>query len=270
MEIPWQTPGLAEMDDALRCHVCKDFYNGPLITTCGHTFCSLCIRRHLDSNPRCPICWKETTISQLRANIAVTDATESWTRIRQHLSNLESCQLPEPITESESMAEDHDLPSRKRKAPPEHTGICPICSAVLPIEELQTTHIDSCLKRQQRVQEPLLVRKKMTMPNYALLSDAKLKKLLVDSGLSSKGNKQRLQARYREYVHQYNANMESQHPKSKRELLQEMRAWDMAQDRQSTNNIKDIDAQKWQNQYHQDFDELIAQAKQSRISSDRA
>lgn len=260
MDIQWRDAGLAKFEDTLKCHVCKDFYNGPCITNCGHTFCSLCIRRHLDSMPRCPICWKETTIAQLKVNIAVSDATEAWTRARQYVAELESGSI---ACDVDRMDQDQPVTS-KRKALPDNTGVCPICSAVLPLEELQSTHVDTCLRRQERVKEPAVPRKKITMPNYALLSEAKLKKTLLDAGLSTKGNKQRLQSRYREYVHLYNANLESFNPKAKRDLLQEMRNWDAAQDRQSTSSVKDIDATRWQSQYHGDFDELINKARESR------
>src|SRR5215469_15342374 len=38
-------PSFATLESALRCQVCKDFYDTPMITSCSHTFCSLCIRR---------------------------------------------------------------------------------------------------------------------------------------------------------------------------------------------------------------------------------
>ena len=34
------TPGLRSFDDALRCSICRDFYDAPVSLTCGHCFCS--------------------------------------------------------------------------------------------------------------------------------------------------------------------------------------------------------------------------------------
>lgn len=42
-------PSLYQLDTLLRCHICKDFLKVPVLTPCGHTFCSLCIRTHLNN-----------------------------------------------------------------------------------------------------------------------------------------------------------------------------------------------------------------------------
>lgn len=34
-------PGLRTLDDALRCDICRDFYDAPVSLNCGHTFCSV-------------------------------------------------------------------------------------------------------------------------------------------------------------------------------------------------------------------------------------
>ena len=247
-------PGLARLDESLRCHVCKDFYNAPVITTCGHTFCSLCIRRHLDMNTRCPICWQETTISQLRANITVADATEAFVRVSEQLkSQAAQTQQDKPETVE---------PAPKLKACDEQ-GECPICSSVMPLKQLQTTHIDNCLRRQDR-KPSATFSKKIPMPNYMLLSETKLRKMLLDAGLSTKGNKQRLQARFKEYVHQFNANVDSQRPMTRSQLLQVMHNWDTVQQKVSMGSIKDIDASKWSAQYQEDFAELTVQAQKGK------
>lgn len=30
-----------KLDGSVRCTICKDFYDGPVLLHCGHTFCSL-------------------------------------------------------------------------------------------------------------------------------------------------------------------------------------------------------------------------------------
>jgi len=76
---------LEHLDVALRCEVCKEFYNAPMITACCHTFCSLCIRRALDRDKRCPICRTESQEYTLRKNTAVQDLLEAFTGCRQQL-----------------------------------------------------------------------------------------------------------------------------------------------------------------------------------------
>ena len=34
-------PGLRGLDAALRCKICSELYDAPVILPCGHTFCSL-------------------------------------------------------------------------------------------------------------------------------------------------------------------------------------------------------------------------------------
>ena len=44
------------LEAALRCEVCKEFYNNPVITSCHHTFCSICIRRCITADGKCTSC----------------------------------------------------------------------------------------------------------------------------------------------------------------------------------------------------------------------
>jgi len=73
---------LMPVEQALRCHVCKDFYNSPMITSCNHTFCSLCIRRCLSVDSKCPLCRKTDQESKLRGNWALREAVDSYCRAR--------------------------------------------------------------------------------------------------------------------------------------------------------------------------------------------
>ncbi len=34
-------PGLRALDSALRCNICQEPYEAPVVLTCGHCFCSL-------------------------------------------------------------------------------------------------------------------------------------------------------------------------------------------------------------------------------------
>ena len=74
---------LYPLDSSLRCLICKDFYTAPVITTCLHTFCSLCIRRSLSAEATCPAC-RTTNISDngLRQNKIVADLVENFLAAR--------------------------------------------------------------------------------------------------------------------------------------------------------------------------------------------
>lgn len=66
------------LDNALRCQVCKDFYNTPMITSCSHTFCSKCIRTCLSSDGKCPTCRAADQASKLRNNLAIEEAVGAF------------------------------------------------------------------------------------------------------------------------------------------------------------------------------------------------
>lgn len=75
-----QTPlsRLGPVEQALRCQVCKDFFDTPMITSCSHTFCSLCIRRCLTTDGRCPACRTQDQAIKLRANFTVQELVDTF------------------------------------------------------------------------------------------------------------------------------------------------------------------------------------------------
>ncbi len=73
---------LMPVEQAFRCHVCKDFFNSPMITSCNHTFCSLCIRRCLSVDGKCPLCRATDQESKLRGNWALREAVDAFCQAR--------------------------------------------------------------------------------------------------------------------------------------------------------------------------------------------
>ncbi|KAF2103442.1 DNA repair protein rad18 [Rhizodiscina lignyota] len=86
--LPTPLPLLAPVDSALRCQVCKDFYETPMITSCSHTFCSLCIRKCLSSDGRCPACREQDQASKLRRNWAIQEVVESFKTARPQVLDV--------------------------------------------------------------------------------------------------------------------------------------------------------------------------------------
>jgi E3 ubiquitin-protein ligase RAD18 len=97
-----ETPlrSLAPVDSALRCQVCKDFYTTPMITSCSHTFCSLCIRRCLNNDGRCPACRAQDQELKLRFNGAMEDLVQAFSRARSEV--LEHARKPAEVVRSAS------------------------------------------------------------------------------------------------------------------------------------------------------------------------
>src|SRR6266536_757881 len=74
--LPTPLADLARVEASLRCQVCKDFFNTPMITSCSHTFCSLCIRRCLSIDGKCPACRTGEQEIKLRRNWAVQEIAD--------------------------------------------------------------------------------------------------------------------------------------------------------------------------------------------------
>ena len=69
----------SELRPALECLLCKDAIKTPMMLPCGHNFCSLCIRRALQTMSEkdglqhtcCPVCREPGSEGDLRKNIAL-------------------------------------------------------------------------------------------------------------------------------------------------------------------------------------------------------
>ncbi|KFH42064.1 Postreplication repair E3 ubiquitin-protein ligase-like protein [Hapsidospora chrysogenum ATCC 11550] len=79
---------LSTLESALRCQVCKDFYETPMITSCSHTFCSLCIRRALSADNKCPLCRASEQEIRLRSNWSMEEAVEAFKKARPAVLGL--------------------------------------------------------------------------------------------------------------------------------------------------------------------------------------
>lgn len=95
---------LADVDSLLRCQVCKDFFTTPMITSCSHTFCSLCIRRCLNNDSKCPTCRSNDQEIKLKLNAAIEDLVEAFKRARPAVLEL-----------ARKSAVEHTVTSPKRK-----------------------------------------------------------------------------------------------------------------------------------------------------------
>ncbi|KAM3511137.1 hypothetical protein MY11210_005188 [Beauveria gryllotalpidicola] len=71
------------VESALRCEVCKDFYKTPMITSCAHTFCSICIRRALSNDSKCPLCRATDQELKLRSNWSMEQTVNAFSKARE-------------------------------------------------------------------------------------------------------------------------------------------------------------------------------------------
>jgi E3 ubiquitin-protein ligase RAD18 len=104
---------LAPLESALRCQVCKDFFNTPMMTSCSHTFCSLCIRRYLSQEGRCPACRTADQELKLRRNWVVEELVSGFVEERDGLLNF-ARKCAEADTENQEEGEG-PRPKKRRK-----------------------------------------------------------------------------------------------------------------------------------------------------------
>ena len=79
---------LGPVETALRCQICKGFFDTPMITSCCHTFCSLCIRRCLTGDGKCPVCRSPDQELRLRKNVIVGELVEAFQSARPSILKL--------------------------------------------------------------------------------------------------------------------------------------------------------------------------------------
>lgn len=160
-------PPLFELDSMVRCHICKDFLTAPVVTQCGHCFCSLCIRKTIMSIRKCPLCNEEILESKLRKILLLDEISGWFTKVRRDLMYLvrkqeepelielepeepeEPQQPQEPAPKRHKAENRHDNKQQQLdiKSIPQRQEMveCPVCGEFMTAEELQSEHIDLCL-----------------------------------------------------------------------------------------------------------------------------
>ena len=82
---------LTILEQSLVCGICSEFFENPHVLNCGHSFCSLCIRKHLDRNfnvntfNKCPMCPEKAETSHLRVNRLLEGITSNYRSVRDEL-----------------------------------------------------------------------------------------------------------------------------------------------------------------------------------------
>lgn len=108
--------------------------------------------------------------------------------------------------------------------------------------------------------------------SYGLMKDQALRKKLAELGIPNTGPRQLLIKRHTEWVNLVNSNCDSSWPRSKRELLAELDTWGRSQGRNILDGLggvesksvmrKDFDGAAWAASHGDDFQHLIARARQ--------
>ncbi|KAF2873727.1 hypothetical protein BDV95DRAFT_472314, partial [Massariosphaeria phaeospora] len=109
---PTSLPTFEPLEAALRCEVCKEFYASPVITSCSHTFCSICIRRCISVDGKCPACKTAAQADKLVPNIAVREIVDRFQKARPkalELAKADKADLPESSPQRKRKLDDTDI-----------------------------------------------------------------------------------------------------------------------------------------------------------------
>lgn len=262
-----KVPELSDLDSALRCQICKELLNAPVLTTCGHVFCSVCIRRNLTVSQNCPLCHEETYESGLR-KILLLDGVVTW--FEQHRAQLQAALKVDTVDDSQSEGEG--------EGDGDGGAACPVCGKRMPLQELQGRHIDKCLAApvtsssipstssspspSMQVQTGVC---KPRLPNLdTSMSTAKLREKMSTLRLPTNGTRSQLERRMKEYINLHNANLDSIRPVSEFTLLSRLRQWEsVVGSSVSDGNRKrqKVEDKEWNKEHSASYSTLIEQAR---------
>ncbi|KAK9353523.1 hypothetical protein V1523DRAFT_455790 [Lipomyces doorenjongii] len=162
---------------------------------------------------------------------------------------------------------------------------CPVCNVEMTPQEVQI-HLDDCFKEQEAKQanqsessksngpirtlqsQPLskITKKplqRLPKLQYDLFNDSKLRSKLVELGLPAYGTRVQLQQRHTEWVSLWNANADSNNPKTKKQLLRDLNDWESNLAKYAIQKVSANDLAAWGKTHSNDFDDLIARAKKN-------
>ncbi|KAJ4301534.1 E3 ubiquitin-protein ligase rad18 [Kalmusia sp. IMI 367209] len=111
-------PAFEPLEASLRCEVCKEFYANPVITSCSHTFCSICIRRCIATDGKCPACKSACQADKLIPNITVREIAAKFQDARPKALELARTQPKDsgetPTSRRKRKREGSDADERRR------------------------------------------------------------------------------------------------------------------------------------------------------------
>ncbi|KAK4058660.1 E3 ubiquitin-protein ligase rad18 [Microbotryomycetes sp. JL221] len=165
----------------MRCNICGELYMAPvMLTTCSHTFCSLCLRESLQYKKVCPTCNVGADEGRIRTNSTVDAIVKAWAAARRPLLDLQAIPAHSKTSSgkqdqttrtkrpgsaqqdghnNDDRDDDSDIEilnsvaitstrrtrSSKAKVISEDDSVeCPICQGRFPNPQAVGIHIDSC------------------------------------------------------------------------------------------------------------------------------
>lgn len=204
---------LRMLDDALSCPICASPFNNPFALLCGHVFCSLCIRKHLDKSYNfttcdiCPSCREAARVDQLRPVKTLAAVIEHFAGLRQPLLEMLR-QTTEPPSCNSSVRNGKRNSSRVSA---ENSQCRPVEGSQAPLRKMPQAHFHG------------LPRSKVKEILERAVAGATVQ-IRLD------GDKEQLEWRHRELVHLYNAQIGSSNPLTLDEVIRQVNKNETAKD----------------------------------------
>ncbi|KAE8902801.1 hypothetical protein PF005_g14317 [Phytophthora fragariae] len=188
-EWPAHCKAQREMENHLRCQICGDFFHGPVLLPCSHTFCSSCVRRFLQSKGTsacCPQCKQPCSSRDLVPNRAL-----------EQVALLFEKSKPELLKRLQGSV---SAPSSATSTPNTESG---------------KTRMQTKSKQDKPDRMPLV--------SYSVMRDKEVRKLLdsINVRVPTKNRDEIIQI-HKEYVLLSNAQADSVNPKSTTQLREEV------------------------------------------------
>lgn len=225
-----------------------------------------------------------------RKRVVLSSEDEPVRTTRSKSRRIAASQESQPeVVEVEDSDEDETF-EPEEPAPEDGLVECPLgCGKRMKIEAVEP-HLDKCEDERKRASRSksrtpinglgsshsfpppssqLKPPDRLPELSYSLFNETKLARKLKELGIPSTGSKQLMVKRHKEWVNIWNANCDSNRPRGKRELLQELDAWERTQGGKAPNPNglastimrKDFDSTGWANSNKSDFSRLIADAR---------
>ncbi|KAL7845293.1 hypothetical protein AOLI_G00234850 [Acnodon oligacanthus] len=133
---------LSPLEKDLSCPVCFEIFNDPVILSCSHSFCRLCLQRSWGQKRECPVCRRWASDNYLSTNLALRNTCESYMqRKREQDSDPQRCSLhfeklslfcetDEKLVCTQCVSQDH-----------QNHSFCSISKAANPRKEKLETHL---------------------------------------------------------------------------------------------------------------------------------
>ncbi|KAM3842598.1 nuclear factor 7, brain-like [Diretmus argenteus] len=147
-------------EEYLSCPVCKDIFKDPVLLTCSHSFCKVCLQEWWRGKPArdCPVCRTTSSMSEPLRNLVLKNLCEAFLLERDQRASAESEVLSSLHTEKLKLfCLDHQQP------------VCLVCRdsehhtnhRFRPIDEAARDHKEEIQKSLKPLEEKLKIFKKV-------------------------------------------------------------------------------------------------------------